>query len=67
MNFFISFLTNYIDIQYLLTPPAALPTVSASTCPLFGGMFSDPFDEGAIFPGMDGGGMMLDSSVEACV
>ena len=32
-----------IEHNYLLTPPAAFPTVSTSSCcPLFGGIFSDP-------------------------
>ena len=61
-----------INVQYylcnynLLTPPAAFPTVSASTWPLRGGIFSDPFDNGALPVGREGGGM-FDSSVEAFV
>ena len=51
-------------IVHLLTPPAALPTVSASTWPLRGGIFSDPLDP---FPLGTGGGGILDSSTSAAV
>ena len=51
-------------LVYLLTPPAAFPTVSTSSCPLLGGIFSDPFANWALAEGIDGGGI-FDSSVDA--